>query len=66
MASLWRLLAVAWLGGVAPPALMEDSAWPDVRIESRAHRSSAAREDMRDIGKGERVRVIRDRYQTMD
>jgi|HubBroStandDraft_1064217.scaffolds.fasta_scaffold143228_2 hypothetical protein len=32
MANLWRVLAIAWLGGVASPGLMEDPA--DIDISS--------------------------------
>ncbi len=34
MANLWRVLAIAWLGGVASPALMEDPA--DIDISAAA------------------------------
>ena len=68
MTSLWRLLALAWLGGVASPALMENPASPDVTIESRAYHSLAAiaREDTSNIHTSEPVAPIRNRHETSD
>ena len=40
--SLWRVLALAWLGGVASPALLEDPASSETAIESRSFRTPAA------------------------
>jgi len=39
-ASLWRVLAVAWLGGIPSPALTDEAAVPDCRIERPADLSA--------------------------
>ena len=60
MASLWRVLALAWMSGAGAPSLPAESLLPDTVIERRAE-SGAAGEIVTLTGSDAAVPQQRDR-----